>query len=160
MVYISSLLQVAGVVLLEENKHTQCEEDFGRDPQHPAPTPLPFILPCQTVRVQVRERGKEEDDVPSAASVLLRLHPACDGHSTVLCSPWVTTHLILFLCLLWPPVQLVQSFSYRSPPFSFHSVLFVLHCECPNWPELHWNICEWTRCQLETIRHTVVWQSL
>lgn len=29
VVYISSLLQVAGVVLLEENKHTQCEEDFG-----------------------------------------------------------------------------------------------------------------------------------
>lgn len=35
-----SLLQVAGVILLEENKHTQREEDFGYEPQPPRPPSL------------------------------------------------------------------------------------------------------------------------
>lgn len=61
MVYISSLLQVAGVVLLEENKHTQCEEDFGWDPQHPAPTPPPLHPPlpeCESASEGTWERRR------------------------------------------------------------------------------------------------------
>lgn len=56
---------------------------------HDSP-PFPLFPPTGTeksVRDRVRERGKEEDDVPNAASVLLPPHPSCDGQSTVLRSP-------------------------------------------------------------------------
>lgn len=104
--------------------------------------PSPALFPSSTsgteksVRAQVRERGKGEDDVPNAASFFLPLHHACDGHSTVLCSPRVTAHLILFLCLLWPVIWSVWPISHRSPlqlpfmPVCLSDLFDILRCKC------------------------------
>lgn len=81
---ISPLLQVAGVVL-EEKQTLGVRRTLARIP----PIPPPSAILWHSVRA--RERGKEEDNVPSAASLLLPLHLTCDGHSAVPGSPRVTS---------------------------------------------------------------------
>lgn len=121
-----SLLQVAGVVLLEESKHSQREEDFGYDPRRPPspllpplpprpsplpPVSLPFIVLSGTAKsVTEASRGGERgnDDVPSAAApLLLPPHAACDGHSALLRSPRVTAPLCALSCVYCGPRHLV-----------------------------------------------------
>lgn len=86
---ISLLLQVAGVILLEEKQTLGLRRTLSGTP----PIPPPSTILWHSVREQARKRGKEEDDVPNAASLLLPLHSTCDGHSTVLGSPRVTSCL-------------------------------------------------------------------
>lgn len=122
-----SLLQVAGVVLLQESKHSQREEDFGYDPRRPpapqpflplsrhdppSPVSLPFIVLSGTAKsVTEASRGGERgnDDVPSAAAapLLLLPHAACDGHSALLHSPRVTAPLFALSCVYCGPRHLV-----------------------------------------------------
>lgn len=84
---ISTLLQVAGVVLLEEKQTLGVRRTLARIPPYPPPSAILWHS------VRARERGKEEDNVPNAASLLLPLHLTCDGHSAVLGSPRVTSRL-------------------------------------------------------------------
>lgn len=79
--FVSS--QVAGLILPKDDAHVQAEPTFIRPARE------------KSVRNPARQRGKEEDDVPSAAPYLLPLHPPCDGHSPVLLSPRVTAAFIL-----------------------------------------------------------------
>lgn len=86
--------QVAGVNLLQESGHSRPEETSTSAARR---TPPPTGAE-KSVRAGARERGKEGDDVPSAAPLLLPPRTACDGYSPVLGSPRVTVPSSHFLC--------------------------------------------------------------